>query len=157
MKNAETHPAKPFPWKCGHCGVRAVHRESVPDYTTEIAHDGRPYTVTLSSLEAPCCRHCGTLYLDREANEQISLAFRRQVHLLTPEEIRRSREALGLTQKELASRLGVAEATLSRWETGAQIQQQSLDRLLRLFFGLDVVRAALAGPPEALPLPELSG
>jgi DNA-binding transcriptional regulator YiaG len=48
------------------------------------------------------------------------------------------------TQKELAVQLAVAEATLSRWETGGQIQQRAMDKLLRLFFGLPAVRVALA-------------
>jgi putative zinc finger/helix-turn-helix YgiT family protein len=54
--------------------------------------------------------------------------------LLSPEEIRRSREKLGLTQKQFAALLGVGEATVSRWETGAQIQQRAMDRFLRLCF-----------------------
>ena len=48
------------------------------------------------------------------------------------EEIRQGREQLGLTQKQFANLLGVGEATVSRWETGAQIQQRALDRFLRV-------------------------
>ena len=55
---------------------------------------------------------------------------------------------LGLTQKQLADKLGLAEATLSRWETGAQIRQRSLDKLLRLFFDLAMVQEALSGVPQ---------
>jgi hypothetical protein len=40
--------------------------------------------------------------------------------------------------------LRIASATVSRWETGAQIQQRALDLLMRLFFGLSEVRSALA-------------
>ena len=56
---------------------------------------------------------------------------------------REQRKALSLTQEQLAVRLGVAQETLSRWETGAQIQQRSLDNLLRLFFLLPTVRNTL--------------
>jgi hypothetical protein len=38
----------------------------------------------------------------------------------------------------------ITSATVSRWETGAQIQQRALDLLMRLFFGLAEVRSALA-------------
>jgi DNA-binding transcriptional regulator YiaG len=38
----------------------------------------------------------------------------------------------GLTQKQFAHLLGVGEATVSRWETGAQIQQRAMDRFLRV-------------------------
>jgi HTH-type transcriptional regulator/antitoxin MqsA len=63
---------------------------------------------------------------------QISAAFRRQARLLTPEEICQGREKFGLTQKEFAHLLGVGEPTISRWETGGQIQQRAMDRFLRV-------------------------
>jgi putative zinc finger/helix-turn-helix YgiT family protein len=62
----------------------------------------------------------------------VSAAFRREARLLTPEEIREGREKLGLTQKQFANLLGVGEATVSRWETGTQIQQRAMDRFLRV-------------------------
>jgi DNA-binding transcriptional regulator YiaG len=37
-----------------------------------------------------------------------------------------------LTQKQFANLLGVGEATVSRWETGAQIQQRAMDRFIRV-------------------------
>src|SRR5947209_7127577 len=101
-----------FSKKCGKCRERAVALAAV-DYTVQIDHDGRKYTVTIPSLEVPRCGKCGTIALDEEANRRISEAFREQVGLLAPEEIRRQRQVLGLTQKELAARLGVAVATLS--------------------------------------------
>jgi putative zinc finger/helix-turn-helix YgiT family protein len=93
--------------------------------------------------------------LDIEASKQISQAFRRQAGLLTPEQIRHNRKKLGLTQEELAERLSVAEATLSRWENGWQIQQRCLDKLMRLFFELPEARqflhpTASAGDQSAL-------
>jgi DNA-binding transcriptional regulator YiaG len=80
---------------------------------------------------------------DDAANRRISNALRQQLRLLTPEQIRANRDALGLTQPELAGMLGIAVATLSRWETGAQIQQRAMDRLLRVTFAFEVVREAL--------------
>jgi putative zinc finger/helix-turn-helix YgiT family protein len=116
--------------------------------------------VTLPKLRLYRCRNCHTAVLDDEADRKISQAFRQEAGLLAPEEIRRQREALGLTQKELAARLGIAESTLSRWETGAQIQQRSLDNLLRLFFELLEVRRRLSPPAPGRfrclqPTPEL--
>jgi putative zinc finger/helix-turn-helix YgiT family protein len=121
------------------------------EYTTEIVHDGRPYTVTVPALRTPQCRNCKELILDTEASEQITEAFRRVANLLRPEEVRQNRERLGLTQAALAERLEVGAATLSRWETGAQIQQRSLDKLLRLYFALPEVRRALEPPGSAAP------
>jgi putative zinc finger/helix-turn-helix YgiT family protein len=112
-------------------------------YTTQIDYDGRKYTITIPDLVVPRCANCGTISLDDEANRQISAAFRKQAGLLSPEQIRSQRLALGLTQQTLADLLGVAVFTLSRWETGAQIQQRSLDRFLRAFFKLPELRQAL--------------
>lgn len=143
MSNESNQPEiRPFPWKCGQCRQREVYPIEGA-YSTEIVHDGRSYTVTLPSLRRFGCRNCGEVDLDEEASKQISQAFRRQAGLLTPEEIRQNRKMLGLTQEELAERLGVAEATLSRWENGWQIQQRSLDKLLRLFFALPEARQFL--------------
>src|SRR5438094_9132850 len=107
---------KPFPWKCGHCRQRAVQAATVP-YTTEAEYDGRTYTVTVPELKVPRCQNCGELVLDTAANRQITAALRQQLGLLTPEQIRENRESLGLTQRQLASHLGIAEATVSRWQT----------------------------------------
>ncbi len=133
---------KPYPWKCGQCRERAVYRETTA-YTVDLEHDGRSYTVTLPDLAVHRCRQCGAMSLDDEANRRITEALRREIGLLAPEEIRQHRERLGLTQKELAEHLEISESTLSRWETGAQVQQRCLDRLLRLFFEVPEVRKHL--------------
>jgi DNA-binding transcriptional regulator YiaG len=86
----------------------------------------------------------------RRGKRRLSDALRATAGLLQPGEIRAGREALGLTQKELANYLQIAEATLSRWETGAQIQQRSLDKLLRGFFGVEEFRRFL-GMPDLAP------
>jgi putative zinc finger/helix-turn-helix YgiT family protein len=136
-------PAREFSSKCSQCRQRAVVLATVP-YTVQVDHDGRKYTVTIPEFVVPRCANCGNVVLDEEANRAISAAFRKQAGLLAPEEIRQQRLALGLTQQELADRLGVAESTLSRWETGAQIQQRPFDRFLRAFFVLPELRNALA-------------
>jgi putative zinc finger/helix-turn-helix YgiT family protein len=133
---------KPFPWKCRTCREVAVSRERIV-YATEVEHDGRAYPVTLPDLEVLRCARCGATVLDDEANRRISEAFRSAAGLLAPAAIRRHREALGLTQKQLATFLDVAESTLSRWETGAQVQQRAMDKLLRAFFDLPEFRRYL--------------
>jgi putative zinc finger/helix-turn-helix YgiT family protein len=143
-----------FSKKCGKCRQRAVALATVP-YTIQVDHDGRKYEVTLPDLVVPRCGNCGTIAFDEEADRQISAAFRKQAGLLSPEQIRQHRLALGLTQQELADLLDVGVSTLSRWETGAQVQQRSLDRFLRATFLLPELRRALADG-EALQLPEVS-
>lgn len=152
---SDPHGIRPFPWKCGRCRHREMY-PSVGEYITEIVQDGRSYKVTLPSLRTFRCRRCGDVVLDDAANIQITQAFRRVAGLLTPEEIQQNRDRLGLTQEELADRLSVATTTLANWEKGWQIQQRSLDKLMRLFFDLPEARqylqpSASAGVPAVLP------
>src|SRR5229473_4225543 len=120
-----------FPKRCGKCGQKKMHLATVP-YAMTIEHDGRAYRVEIPALTVPQCGNCQAISIDDEADQQISAAFRREARLLAPEEIRQGREKLGLTQKQFANLLGVGEATVSRWETGAQIQQRAMDRFVRL-------------------------
>jgi len=120
-----------YPKRCGKCGQKAM-RLATLSYATTIDHDGRAYRVEVPGLTVPQCGNCQAISIDEEADRQISAAFRREARLLTPEEIRQGRDKLGLTQKQFANLLGVGEATISRWETGAQIQQRAMDRFLRV-------------------------
>jgi putative zinc finger/helix-turn-helix YgiT family protein len=139
---------RPFPWKCPACHNKTV-QDAVLDYSTDIDHDGKTYTVHVPNLRTPSCIHCGNIVLTDDANQVISKAFRYEASLLTPDQIKSHRDELGMTQKELAAYLGVAESTLSRWETGAQIQQKMSDNLLRLFFSVPESREYLGVPGSA--------
>jgi putative zinc finger/helix-turn-helix YgiT family protein len=120
-----------YPKRCGKCGQKDMRLATV-QYSTTIEHDGRVYRVEIPSLTVPQCANCGAISIDDEADRQISAAFRREAGLLAPEDIRLGREKLGLTQKQFANLLGIGESTVSRWETGAQIQQRAMDRFLRV-------------------------
>ena len=123
--------ARNYPKRCGKCGQKQMHLATMP-YAAAIEHDGRTYRVEIPALTAPRCKNCKSISIDDEADRQISAAFRREARLLAPDEIRQGRERLGLTQKQFANLLGIGEATVSRWETGSQIQQRAMDRLLRV-------------------------
>jgi putative zinc finger/helix-turn-helix YgiT family protein len=135
---------RPFPWRCPNCRQREVVPQTVP-YTIDVKHDGLIHTIHLPGLTVPKCRSCGHLLFDDQADEQISAALRQHLRLLSPEQIRGNRKALALSQRELAERLGIAEETISRWETGALIQSRAMDNLLRIYFANADVRAALVG------------
>lgn len=117
-------------------------------YQCEMAHDGRVYLVEVPNLTVPRCGHCRELVFNYVADDQVRDALRSQLRLLTPEQIRAGRTGLDLSQKELAERLGVAEATISRWETGGQIQSRALDNLLRVYFAVPEVRSVLVGAQQ---------
>ncbi len=138
---------KPFPWRCLKCRKRDVYPATI-SYTAEVSHDGRLYEVPVPALEVPRCRSCGELVFTNRVDEQITDALRARLRLLTPTQVREGRKALGLLQQELAERLGVAEATISRWETGTLIQSRAMDNLLRAYFALPAMRAALRGAEQ---------
>ncbi len=119
----------------------------------ELEHDGRKCSVTVNDFRVLQCQRCGAIVLDDSANETLSRALRREAGLLGPEEIHANREKHRLTQKQLASYLRISESTLSRWETGAQIQQRAMDALLRVFFDSSEARSILAGSSGAVPNP----
>jgi putative zinc finger/helix-turn-helix YgiT family protein len=124
---------KLYPWKCGKSRERAIKPATLNSYSTDLEHDGRKYHVSVDNFEVARCENCGSMVFDDAANRRLSDALRLAAGLLRPAEIRAHREALKLTQKALANCLQIAEATLSRWETGAQIQQRAMDRFLVCF------------------------
>lgn len=141
---------KPFPRKCPECRKRAVS-PAVRDYSARIEHDGRAYDVSVQGLPVLACTECGEFTLPPESEKLVSDELRSAAGLLTPEEIRDGRKRHNLTQKALAEQLDIAEATLSRWETGAQVQQRAFDKLLRAYFDVPELRAYLGGPTSHIP------
>jgi len=142
-RNAE----RPFPWRCRHCGKRQVTLAKT-DYAAEVRHDGRLHTFTIADLELPVCQSCGDRVFTEKVDAQINDALRAHLNLLTPAQIRDAIKRIGISQKELAKSLGIAEATLSRWVNQVQIQSRSMDKLLRIFFGFPEVRVALCSGSE---------
>lgn len=132
----------PFPWRCGNCGKDEV-RLSVVSYDVEVKYDGRLYTINVPKLEIPICQACGAKVFTEKVDEQVNAALRSQLHLLSPEEVRRAIDRLEMTQRVVADLLGIAEATLSRWLNETQIQSRAMDNLMRVFFAFPSVRDAL--------------
>jgi putative zinc finger/helix-turn-helix YgiT family protein len=138
---------RPFPWRCRHCGKNEVVMTTTC-HDAEIRHDGRLYSFPIPRLDIPACRACGEKVFTEKIDDQINAALRSHLHLLTPEEMRKALDRVGMTQKEAADRLGIAEATLSRWLNETQIQSRALDNLLRVFFAFPEVRTALNGDAQ---------
>ena len=136
----------PFPWRCPECGKKAVQPSTV-QHASQVKHDGRLYTVEIPALRVPQCSACGELVFDNDADEQIARALRDQLGLLSGDQIRKSREDLGLSQRVLAEHLGVAAETISRWENGALTQTRAMDRYLRVYFGVPGRSRPAGGQP----------
>ena len=117
-------------------------------YDAQVQHDGRLYTFPIPKLAIPVCQACGEKVFTEKVDDEINAALRGHLHLLTPEELRTALARVQMTQKEAAERLGIAEATLSRWLNETQIQSRAMDNLLRVFFAFPQVRTALSGAAQ---------
>ncbi len=139
--------SRPFPWPCPNCCTATVV-PTVIDYTAKVKQDGVIHELYLPAIEVPRCKICGETVITTAVDERINDALRSRLRLLTPVQMRKGIEKLGLNQKELAERLGVAAETISRWVNGALIQSRAMDNLLRVYFALPEVRQVLRGASQ---------
>jgi HTH-type transcriptional regulator/antitoxin MqsA len=120
----------------------------------EMAHDVRPMTINYKGRSATFdmpglyCTSCSEGILsgkDRAIYDQNLNRLKAQADgLLLPEEIRRIRKILGLTQAEASAVLGGGPNAFHRYEGGAGLPSQAISNLLRLLAadprGLEVLR-----------------
>lgn len=78
--------------------------------------------------------HTGEELLTPEAMELIENTKARHMGLLLPGEIRKMREELGLTQKEMSTLLQAGEKSYTRWESGRARPSRMVNVLLRLVY-----------------------
>ena len=117
-------------------------------YAAEVLHDDRLHSFTIPELELPICRSCREEVFTEDADLQIWAALVTDLNLLTPEQMRTAIERVGMSQKEVAERLGIGEEALSGWLDERMIQSRAMDNLLRAFFAFPNVRIALSGPNQ---------
>ena len=111
--------------ECGHDLMTTWHDHTFQHGSNEVAA-----SVTVR-LPVRRCGHCDFDFLDDEGERLKHEAVCRHLGVLTPEDIRRIREHLGLSRSALAKLTGVGEALLSQWENGIKIQSPRYDRCLR--------------------------
>jgi putative zinc finger/helix-turn-helix YgiT family protein len=82
------------------------------------------------------CRACGEVLLRMDEARHLRVRaleiYRENLGLLSADEIRSIRERLGLTQAELTRLLRLGGNTVSRWESGRNVQSAAMDLLLRM-------------------------
>jgi putative zinc finger/helix-turn-helix YgiT family protein len=84
-------------------------------------------------LRCPTCDEIVLRFSDARRLQQDAVGSYRKKHgLLSAEEIRGIRERFGLTQGELARLLHLGANTISRWESGRNVQTEAMEMLLRL-------------------------
>jgi len=92
--------------------------------------------ISVPSVAHLACPKCGEVVLrhrdSRRLGEDAAAIYRKKHGLLSAEEIRALRERLDLTQADLARLLRLGANTVSRWESGRNVQTGAMDILLRL-------------------------
>ena len=124
---------------CGAGRVRTVETEANVPYGTGSDQVEIPTVVPLR-----VCELCGFSFLDAEGQTAEHDAVCRYLGLMTPSEIRSVRERHGLTQSQFAAVTGLGEATVSRWERGATVQNVANDRYLWLLRQSDNIERLFA-------------
>ena len=92
--------------------------------------------ISVPSVPHLKCPNCGEIVLRfhdaRRLHEDAAAIYRKKHGLLSAAEIRALRERLGFKQGDLAHLLRLGANTVSRWESGRNVQTAAMDMLLRL-------------------------
>ena len=84
-------------------------------------------------LGCPKCREIVLRFSDSRRLQESAIEVYRKTHgLLSANAIRALRERFGLTQGEFARLLHLGANTISRWESGRNVQTEAMEMLLRL-------------------------
>lgn len=116
--------------ECPQCGKDSITTRWMLDSFKYGTGDS---AVTLQvDLPVRRCRACDLRFLDHEGERLRHEAVCRHLGVLSPAEIFGIRKVYGMSRAAFAEVSGLGEATLSRWESGAVIQNLANDRYLRL-------------------------
>ena len=115
---------------CPRCGTRMVEKRS----TLRLPVNGEEIAVpSAAHLSCPKCGEVVLRFQDSKRLGQDAIAIYRTKHgLLSADELRSIRERFGLTQADLSRLLRLGANTVSRWESGRNVQTAAMDVLLRL-------------------------
>lgn len=119
-----------FDQECPQCGEESITTHWMLDSFRYGTGDS---AVTLQvDLPVRRCQACDLQFLDHEGERLRHNAVCRHLGLLSPTEVLGIRKMYGMSRSAFAEITGLGEATLSRWENGAVIQNLANDRYLRL-------------------------
>lgn len=131
MTNRKTkHIVALAPDACPRCGTTMKTAHGV----LRLPVNGEEVAVPHAAhLRCPKCKEI-VLRLDdaRRLGEDAIALYRKKHGLLSGAEIRAIRERFALTQGDLAKLLHLGQNTVSRWESGRNVQTAAMDVLLRL-------------------------
>lgn len=116
--------------------------------------------ITVAQLERSRCSQCAADPLLPEQikrnQRKIADAKRRAVGRLTGDEIRATREVLGLSQADAAQVFGGGENAFSKYERGEVVQSAQMDSLLRIVAANPWLLAQLRIRGTDAPIPEMT-
>lgn len=115
---------------CPRCGTMMAERR----LTLKLPVNGEEVSVpSAAHLRCPKCDEIVLRFSDSRRLQEDAIAVYRKKHgLLSADEIRGIRQRFGLTQSELARLLHLGANTISRWESGRNVQTEAMEMLLRL-------------------------
>ena len=122
--------AKPYPRFCGECGQERVTPRQL-FYNAKIKHDGQLYQFLIEALPIDQCESCGEQWFTLDTDEALQAGLRKHLGLLSPDEIVKRLQELGLSHTAFARRIGVPSETLAHWLSGHAVQNRMMDDLMR--------------------------
>jgi len=147
-----TAPAVPLvPFADRHAGCGGVYATTTTPKTETMV--GLSVTVERRVMRCSKCEH------ERRAPDQVegdylgTMAAIREKHgLLTPAEIRRTREALGVTSDEFDALLGLPSGISKGWETQRHMQNAMADARIRALQDVEYAKGVAVGARVTLRL-----
>jgi putative zinc finger/helix-turn-helix YgiT family protein len=136
---------------CGSCNTERVNDNYT--FTYGAGDDAVDLSATVPIIK---CGDCGQGFLDHIAEDICHEAVCRHLGVMTPSQIKDLRNLYGLTQAQFAEITKLGEATLSRWERGAVVQNEAYDNylcLLRLPINFERIRNRGRGEEGEKPKP----
>ena len=115
---------------CPACGTTMIEKRG----TLRLPVNGEDIAVgSAAHLRCPRCAEVVLRLQDSKRLGEDAIALYRKKHgLLSADDIRALRERFELTQADLARLLRLGANTISRWESGRNVQTAAMDMLLRL-------------------------
>jgi putative zinc finger/helix-turn-helix YgiT family protein len=130
--------------RCPECGNDSLVEKSGVYETSFIDRKGSKQDLHVPELTWLECNECGEVVLEDAAMERIEQEKRRALQLLSPDDFVRLRSSAGLSQVEMAELIGAGGKSYCRWESGAYVQSETVDRYMRLLISeprnLDILR-----------------
>jgi putative zinc finger/helix-turn-helix YgiT family protein len=151
----QRHTAQRGAPKCPDCGEHAVSETQVEQPFPY--GDGDNQVLLRAVVPVLTCNSCGEQFADARAEILRHEAVCRHLGRMTPRELRDLRDGYGLSQEQWADLTGLGAASVKRWETGANIQNEAYDRFMWLLLDstiFDLLRQRYKASAAKCPEPE---